>query len=766
MNNKIILLFLTIVLTNCSSTDSEWKSLIADNSLEGWHIFQDDGSKKGWIVEDRTLIFNGVSDMESGEGDASLLSDKVYGNFEIKFDWKIIPGGNSGFMWGVREDEKYNYPYQTGPEIQILDPAIYDNPNIALGGEIEVNNAIEDLITHKHFVGALYDLSAPEKTNVARPSEQWNSYHIKIDYKANRGEVILNDVLINSFPLEGPEWDAMVLNSKFSRPEDAEYLGDARWFDYGKFSKGHICFQDHPGMVSFRNIKIRELDNYIAADKSLPNILFIPVDDLRPDIGAYGDEYIKTPNMDRLARQGVTFDRAYCQQAVCNPSRASLLTGLRPDSIQVWDLRTDFRDNVPDVVTLPQFFKQHGYTTIGLGKAFHNNDPDTISWSITPENINGFPFDPDAVYANEENLAIQQEKIEQLKAEGKSRIDQLGHWYVKANATENADVDDDAYYDGAQTTRAIEILQELKSESKPFFLSVGYYRPHLPFNAPKKYWDLYNRSEIPLAENQYIPEGSPAYLVHGEAELRGYSDCHNLPLPGEAAWDEDRQREIKHGYYASVSYTDAQIGRLLDELERLGLAENTLVVLWGDHGWKLGEHNGWCKQTNYEIDTRVPLIISGARVSAKGRHTNALTEFVDIYPTLCALANFAVPEHLQGISLVPLLENPDLEWKTAAYSQFLLGRFGRTKTVEGEQMGYTIRTDRYRYVEWYNWIKEDKMAGDLLSKELFDHQIDPQENKNIAADPAHREIVEALSQQLKKGWRYSKPNIQQTASNE
>ncbi len=491
--------------------------------------------------------------------------------------------------------------------------------------------------------------------------------------------------------------------------------------------------------------------------RPLPNILFIPVDDLRPEFGAYGDAFVKTPNMDRLARQGVTFMRAYCQQAVCNPSRASLLTGLRPDSIQVWDLKTDFRDNVPDVVTLPQYFKQQGYTSIALGKIFHNNDPDTISWSITPENIEGFPFDPDAVYANEENLEIQQMKIQQLKAEGRSRIDQLGHWYVKANATENADVDDDAYYDGAQTTRAIEILQELKSEGRPFFLSVGYYRPHLPFNAPKKYWDLYDRSEIPLAENQFIPEGSPAYLVHGEAELRGYSDSHDLPLPNEEPWDEQRQREIKHGYYASVSYTDAQIGRLIDELERLGLAENTIVVLWGDHGWKLGEHNGWCKQTNYEIDTRVPLIISGAGVKAKGQHSNALTEFVDIYPTLCEMANFPVSDHLQGTSLVPLLSDPDQEWKTAAYSQFLLGRFGRTTTVEGEQMGYAIRTDRYRYVEWYRWIKEEKRAGSLLVNELFDHQIDPQENINIAADPEHKDLVKALSQQLKKGWRYSKP---------
>ena len=427
--------------------------------------------------------------------------------------------------------------------------------------------------------------------------------------------------------------------------------------------------------------------NHANDAPELPNILFIPVDDLRPELGAYGDAFVKTPHIDQLAEQGVVFTRAYCQQAVCNPSRASLLTGLRPDSIQVWDLRTSFRTTVPDAITLPQYFKQHGYITIGLGKTFHNNDPDTISWSMTPENIKGYPFDPDAVYANEENLEIQRMKIEQLKNAGLSRIDPCGYWYVKANATENADVDDDFYYDGAQTTRAIEILNELKAENKPFFLSVGYYRPHLPFNAPKKYWDMYDRDSIPLAENMYVPENIPSYLVHGDAELRGYSDCHDLPLPNETPWDENRQKEIKHGYYASVSYTDAQIGRLLDALEQLGLAENTIVVLWGDHGWKLGEHNGWCKQTNFEIDTRVPFIISGAGVKAKGQQSHALTELVDIYPSLCQMAGLPIPEYLQGTSLVPLLENPDLEWKSAAYSQFLLGRYGRTKNIEGELMG-------------------------------------------------------------------------------
>jgi len=254
------MLLTLILLSGCQSKNEQWESLLVGNSLEGWHIFQDDGSKKGWIVEEDVLIFNGISDMETGEGDASLLSDKLYESFEIKFDWKVVPGGNSGFMWGVSEEKKYNYPYQTGPEIQILDPAIYQDPQIALGGEIEVKNAIEDLEAFKHFVGALYDLSPPSEIDVARQGGQWNSYHIKIDYRANLGEVKLNGVLVNSFPLNGPGWDSMVRESKFNDSEASQYLGDARWYDFGKFQKGHICFQDHPGMVSFRNIMIKELD--------------------------------------------------------------------------------------------------------------------------------------------------------------------------------------------------------------------------------------------------------------------------------------------------------------------------------------------------------------------------------------------------------------------------------------------------------------------------------------------------------------------------
>ena len=492
------------------------------------------------------------------------------------------------------------------------------------------------------------------------------------------------------------------------------------------------------------------------ADPVLPNILFIPVDDLRPDLGCYGITSILSPNIDRLAADGVSFTRAYCQQSVCNPSRASLLTGLRPDSIQVWDLRTSFRDAVPEVVTLPQYFKQNGYTSIGLGKTFHNNIPDTLSWTRKPH-IEGYPFDPDAVYLNEENLQIQEAKKQKLMAEGRNRIDQLGHWYLKANAVEIADAEDDDYFDGAQTSLAIEILNELVKEKEPFFLSVGYYRPHLPFNAPKKYWDLYDRASLPLAQNQFPPEGSPEFAVHGDQELRSYDDCHDLPWPTEEPWDEARQRELLHGYHASVSYIDAQVGRLLDELDRLGIRENTIVVLWGDHGWKLGEHNGWCKQTNYEIDTRVPMIFSGKGVEAKDRKSSALTEFVDIYPTLCEMAGLPVPAHLQGSSLVPLLSDPDKPWKKAAFSQFLLGRFGPPETRLQERMGYTIRTERYRYVEWYFWNKDSNTRGELLARELFDHASDPGENLNLAQDSSYTDTIKALSKQLNQGWKYALP---------
>ena len=256
-----------------------------------------------------------------------------------------------------------------------------------------------------------------------------------------------------------------------------------------------------------------------------------------------------------------------------------------------------------------------------------------------------------------------------------------------------------------------------------------------------------------MADNQYPPKGSPDYTVHGDQELRYYDDNHELPKPTEQAWDLDRQREVKHGYYASVSYTDAQIGRIMDELKRLDLLKNTIVVLWGDHGWKLGEHNGWGKMSNYDIDAHVPMIIGGAKIKAKGEKSKALTELVDIYPTLCELAGLPVPSHLQGKSLTPLLNEPETAWNTAAYSQFLLGRFGPMETRDQERMGYSIRTDQYRYIRWYSWDKTLNKKGEFLDHELFDHFADPKENVNIADMAGLKEEVALLAEQLQNQFK-------------
>ena len=259
---KKTLIFFLILCSSCNSNVSEWKSLVTDNSLNGWHIFQDDGTKKGWSVENNILIFDAVSDLEAGTGDASLLSDKKYTSFEIEFEWKIEKGGNSGFMWGVNEDLKYRFPYQTGPEIQIIDIAIYDDPEKVLGGEIELNNVLADLEEKKHYLGAVYDIFSPKKFDVYNPAGNWNEYYIKIDQKNNLGEVKLNGHLINEFELRGELWDKMYSESKFNNSEskESEYLGEKRWYDFGKFKSGHICLQDHPGKAYFRNIKIKELN--------------------------------------------------------------------------------------------------------------------------------------------------------------------------------------------------------------------------------------------------------------------------------------------------------------------------------------------------------------------------------------------------------------------------------------------------------------------------------------------------------------------------
>lgn len=484
-----------------------------------------------------------------------------------------------------------------------------------------------------------------------------------------------------------------------------------------------------------------------------PNVLFIAVDDLRPELGAYGNTHVKTPNIDRLAKTGVTFTRAYVQQALCNPSRASLLTGLRPDSIRVWDLQTRFRDSVPDVVTLPQQFMQHGYHTAAIGKIYHNTIPDSLSWSEPELHIAGYPFDPDAVYRHPRNIAIQEARKAEIIASGRQarHIDRYGEWYLKANATEIVDLPDSVYYDGAQTDVALDKLKELRKRNQPFFFAVGYYRPHLPFNAPKKYWDMYNRKKIPLAENPQLPRNAPVFAVGNMRELRGYADFSSVSYPIDGSVTEEEARLLKHGYFASVSYVDAQVGQLLDALETLGLKDNTIVVLWGDHGYKLGEHNSWCKMTNYEIDTRAPLIIRDPRRRDAGLKLSQLVEFVDIYPSLCELAGVPTPTHLQGTSFVPLFKNPKLSWKQAAFSQYL--REGIWAAPDGiEYMGYAMRTERYRYVKWIDWKTREQVAV-----ELYDHSNDPGENENLAPNIRHASLIARLEMQRQAGWRAALP---------
>jgi len=469
-----------------------------------------------------------------------------------------------------------------------------------------------------------------------------------------------------------------------------------------------------------------------AAEGAKPNVLFIAVDDLRPELACYGAKWIKSPHIDRLAASGVRFTRAYCQQAVCSPSRTSLMTGLRPDSTKVYDLETHFRKTTPKVVTLSQHFKQHGYVSLGMGKIYHGGLNDELSWSEPwrrPKSVG---------YALPENQKLVARKRKAAREKGLT-----GKQLSRASrgpAYESADVPDNTYHDGAVVDMAIKTLRRVKE--KPFFLAVGLLKPHLPFNAPKKYWDMYKASEIDLAPNPFAPKNAPPYALTSFGELRVYEGT-----PKSGMVSDDLARKLKHGYYACVSYIDAQIGRLLNELEPLGLADNTIVVLWGDHGWKLGEHGSWCKHTNFELDTRVVLMIRDPRAkSTAGEASSALVEFVDIYPTLCELAGLPLPKHLEGTSMGPLLEKPDRAWKVAAFSQY-----PRSHNRQ-RLMGYSMRTDRYRYTEWQN-----RATGKMVARELYDHQRDPAENRNVAEAPEHAELVKKLSAQLKAGWKAARP---------
>lgn len=477
-------------------------------------------------------------------------------------------------------------------------------------------------------------------------------------------------------------------------------------------------------VVSFASFSLASED----ASGRKPNVLFIAVDDLRPELGCYGETAIRSPNIDALAKSGVVFERAYCQLAVCNPSRVSIMTGLRPDSTRVWDLATRFRHTIPDAVTLPQQFMKHGYHAVSYGKIFHNPWPDNDSWSEP----HGWP--KKSSLWSDAAKKRHAEYREKMRAEGRSDAKVAR---MRAEATEIVDTPEHEHVDGAIAKQALSAMQRLAKQDKPFFLAAGFVRPHLPFVVPRKYWELYDRDAIPLAANPFLPKDAPAFATNTMYELRDYFDFVGTPTPTEGSLTEAQQRRLKHGYYASVSFIDSLIGQLLTELETLGLTDNTVVVLWGDHGWKLGEHNSWCKQTNYEIDARVPLIVRAPGAKANGQKCDALVELVDVYPTLCELAGLPVSDHLEGRSVVPLLSDSDQSWNSAAFSQF------QRRDGKVPLMGYSMRTDRYRYIEW-----QDRQTRKVVATELYDHSVDPQENSNFAADTENIQLLGELGRQL------------------
>ena len=456
-----------------------------------------------------------------------------------------------------------------------------------------------------------------------------------------------------------------------------------------------------------------------------PNVLFIVADDLNCAISPYGDPNAVTPNLDRLAKRGLTFERAYCQQAVCNPSRSSFLTGLRPNTVGVDDLRKWFRESAPGgstLVTLPQHFKNHGYFCQDIGKIFHNmgETKDRRSWSIDEVLFEGSHAD-DTIFKN---------------TPPKPGVEKPTY---KAPVTEAHDVPDTAYRDGQIANLAAAMLRDHPAGAQPFFLAVGFWRPHLPFVAPKKYWDLYDPAKLTSPEPPSPPEHVPAIAMHESREIRGYGET-----PEDREFSEDEVRHYRHGYYASISFLDAQVGEILDALEAGGHADNTIIVFTSDHGFHIGEHSLWGKTSNFELDARVPLIIADPREpQSQGRQTESLAELVDLYPTLADLAGIGAdaPKRLEGDSLVPVLKDPAASVKDAAFTQHQQPFYG--KESDWKAYGYSVRTDRWRYTEW-----RDIKTGQVMDRELYDHNADPTEARNVAGMSEHQQVVQELSQRI------------------
>lgn len=468
----------------------------------------------------------------------------------------------------------------------------------------------------------------------------------------------------------------------------------------------HRATRNHPLLLFtclFATSLLLLISHAGAQDKSKKkyNVLFIAVDDLNNDLGCYGNTYVKSPNIDRLAKRGVRFDRAYTQFPLCSPSRSSLLTGRRPDVTGIYELQTHFRKNIPDVVTLPQLFKDNQYTSIRIGKIFHYGVPGQIGTNGLDNSISW-------------NKRINPKGRDKVAEETITNVTPARHlgsalsWRIDPGT-------DEEQTDGLIALEAIKVLEAKKSE--PFFLAVGFFRPHTPYVAPKKYFDLYNPAEVPLAKEE-------------PNDLDDIPEAALFTKPPHWGVDEANRRNAQRAYYASVSFMDAQVGKLLDALDRLKLSDNTIVVLWSDHGYNLGQHGQWMKQSLFENSARVPLIIS-VPGGVKGQASPRTVELVDLYPTLAELTGLTPPTGLQGQSLIPLLKKTDAAWTKPAYTQ----------VRRNDIMGRSVRTERWRYTEW-----DEGRAG----AELYDHQEDPNEFTNLAKDERYTDTRQELARLLDK----------------
>ena len=475
------------------------------------------------------------------------------------------------------------------------------------------------------------------------------------------------------------------------------------------------------------------------------NVLFIVADDYRSELSCSDSAKVWTPHLDALASSGLSFDNAYCQLAICGPSRSSVLSGARPDSTGIYNNSGTIRTSrMPNLVTLPQLYKNHGYKSISIGKIYHHEEVETggdvvnrppndqLSWSEEPW-YHGSPY----------QQWYQPESFE-LEAKRKKETPSYPPNRFRGPPYEAASLPDEIYPDGQIASKAIQTLNRIKDET--FFLGVGFRKPHLPFNCPQKYWDLYPKEGIRLPENIYPPENVPPMAMHDNYELRSYA---GMPKTGPMA--EIDAINLIRGYRACVSYMDAQIGRVLQELERLQLNEKTIVVFWSDHGYHLGENSLWTKMTNFEIAVRSPMIIRVPDQTTAGQKTKALVELVDIYPTLAELCHLPLPSHLEGSSFVPLLINSEKPWKTAVFSQYPRRGPNGKFSLGSDPMGYSMRTERYRFTEW-------KVRGNgVVGNELYDLHADPANNVNLATKSEYHKLVQILSAQLQAGWRDAVP---------